>query len=390
MTSLCNHASVLVRSTGLPKRPAFLYGKLASQSSERLLNISPATRLNSTSSPKTEWKGGPSYTKRRALRTSTSIYASSSSSDVETGHASGSSAHECTVLLGIDFGGSGIKAAPVEISTGLLLEERLRIETPVPATPEAVANVLKELQAHFKWTGCVGVGMPSVVKQGRVNSAANIDKSWIDVDAKALFQEATGCPVAVINDADAAGYAEMAFGAGKGLRNSGVALLATFGTGIGTALFVDGTLVPNLEFGHIEVDGIEAEKWASDRIRTKEDLSWKKWAARVNAVLARYEQLLQPDLIIIGGGVSKKDDKFLHLLEMPGGTPVVAAGMRNEAGIVGAAVGGANILHLRDRVHEKMEEAEEQSVVETEGGNGSPCGGEEAGKVASHAGHSHS
>lgn len=246
-------------------------------------------------------------------------------------------------VLGIDFGGSGIKGAPVDLTTGKLLAERVRIPTPVPATPTAVAHVVAEICEAFKWTGPVGVGMPSVVRRGVVRSAANIDGSWIDINAVELYSRATGCQVAVLNDADAAGYAEMAFGAGRRLREKGVVLLCTLGTGIGTALFVDGNLVPNLEMGHIEMHGEEAEKVASDRAREREDLSWKKWAARLDQFLARMERYLQPDLIILGGGVSKKEDKFLPLLSVPGGTPIVPAEMRNEAGIIGAALGAAHL-----------------------------------------------
>eukprot|EP00897_Mesotaenium_endlicherianum_P004862 jgi/Mesen1/4403/ME000225S03396 len=248
------------------------------------------------------------------------------------------------IVLGIDFGGTGIKGSLVELATGKLLEERVRIPTPDPATPEAVAEVIKQLKDAFQWDGLIGVGMPSVVRNGIVRSAANIDKSWINIDAKELYERVTGCQVAVLNDADAALEAEMEFGAGRDFRQEGVVLLCTIGTGLGTAMFVNGTLVPNLELGHIEMEGVEAERYASDRVREKEELSWKKWAARLSGFLGRLEQYLQPDLIILGGGVSKKDDKFLPMVSIPGGTPVVPAKLQNEAGIVGAAVGAADLL----------------------------------------------
>ena len=182
--------------------------------------------------------------------------------------------------FGIDIGGSGMKAAPVDLSTGELRDERYRIDTPQPATPEAMALVVKELVDHFSWTGPIGAAMPTVVRHGVVYSAANIDESWIGTDADALFTAATGCDVAVINDADAAGVAEMTFGAGRG-RN-GVVIVLTFGTGIGSGLFVDGHLVPNTELGHIEIDGLDAEARAAASARKRDDLSWEQWAARVS------------------------------------------------------------------------------------------------------------
>ncbi|GAQ80718.1 polyphosphate glucokinase ppgK [Klebsormidium nitens] len=242
------------------------------------------------------------------------------------------------VFLGVDFGGTGVKAAPVDITTGELQAERHRIPTPQPATPEAIAGVIKQLAEHFEFKGVIGVGVPSVVRRGVVYTAANIDKTWVNINAQKLFEEATGCPVVVLNDADAAGLAEMNFGEGRGHEEE-VVLVTTFGTGIGTALYVEGKLVPNLELGHIEMDGEVAEKLASSAAREREDMSWKKWAGRVSQYLGKLERLLSPDLIIMGGGVSKKDEKFSHYLELPMGTPVVMAAMRNEAGIVGAALG---------------------------------------------------
>ena len=236
--------------------------------------------------------------------------------------------------LGIDIGGSGIKGAPVDVDAGALTAERLRIETPQPATPEAVTDTVAELVAHFAWTGPIGVTFPGIVRHGVISSAANVDPAWIGVDADDRFGAAVGCPVTVLNDADAAGIAEVAFGAGKGV--AGVVLLLTFGTGIGSALFVDGRLVPNTELGHLEVDGHDAESRAAASVREENDMSWKKWAERVDRYLEVVESLFSPELIIVGGGVSKKADKFLPLLEID--TPIVPAQLLNEAGIVGAAM----------------------------------------------------
>jgi polyphosphate glucokinase len=229
-------------------------------------------------------------------------------------------------VLGIDIGGTGIKAAPVDVETGTLLAERVKLATPHPSEPAAVADVVRELVTGFAWTGPAGLTFPGVVDRGVVRTAANVDKSWIGTDARKLFGEATGLAVQVLNDADAAGVAEMRFGVGA--DEPGTVLMLTFGTGIGSALFADGVLVPNTEFGHIEVRGREAEKRASELVREEEELSWGM------------EMLLSPALIIIGGGVSRKADKFLPLL---GGlrARVVTAAMHNDAGIVGAAMTGA-------------------------------------------------
>lgn len=242
-------------------------------------------------------------------------------------------------ILGIDVGGSGIKGAPVDTTTGELVLPRMRLRTPQPATPESVAAMVAELVAHFEWTGRVGVGFPAVVRAGVVRTSANIDKSWIGVDAAQLFADHAPCSFSVINDADAAGLAEMSFGAGRG--HDGVVLLLTIGTGIGSALFVDGHLVPNTEFGHLELRGTIAENVASGRVRQEKQLSWKKWAHRLQIVLEHYERILSPDLVVIGGGVSKKAEKFLPLLELS--TPVVPATLRNFAGIVGAAMCAAEV-----------------------------------------------
>lgn len=236
--------------------------------------------------------------------------------------------------LGIDIGGSGIKGAPVDVADGALTTERLRIETPQPATPDAVVATVGELVAHFGWTGPVGVTFPAIVRRGVIGSAANVDPSWIGVDAAQRFGEVVAGPATVLNDADAAGLAEVAFGAGRGV--AGVVILLTFGTGIGSALFVDGRLVPNTELGHLEVDGHDAETRAAASVREEQEMSWKKWAERVDRYLEVVEALFSPELIIVGGGVSKKAEKFLPLLDIE--TPVVPAQLLNEAGIVGAAM----------------------------------------------------
>lgn len=237
-------------------------------------------------------------------------------------------------VLGIDFGGSGIKGATIDLRSGELTAERHRIPTPQPSTPEAVAETVGEIVAHFDWRGPVGVGAPAVVQNGVFRTAANISEEWIGVDAAALFSSATGCPTVVVNDADAAGYAEMEWGAGRG--RSGLVFMVTLGTGIGSALFIDGRLVPNTELGHLEVNGEEAEHLAADSARKREDLSWKKWAERLDEYLHHLQRYFWPDLFIVGGGVSKKHEKFVPLLTVP--TPVVPAELRNEAGIAGAAL----------------------------------------------------
>ena len=236
--------------------------------------------------------------------------------------------------LGIDVGGSGIKGAPVDVVAGDLVAERFRIPTPQPATPSAVADSVAELVRHFDWAGSIGVTMPSVVKYGKILTAANIDKTWIGTDAAELFSDATGSPVRVINDADAAGIAEMRFGAGKDV--DGVVMMITLGTGIGSAIFYDGELLPNTELGHIQMDGRDAEHFAAARIKEEHDESWKKWGAKVNEYLNMLDALFWPDLIIVGGGVSKKADKFFHFLDVR--AELVPAALENEAGIVGAAL----------------------------------------------------
>lgn len=237
-------------------------------------------------------------------------------------------------ILGIDIGGSGIKGAPVDIETGTMLTERFRLPTPQPSKPEDVADVVAQLIQHFNWHGPVGTTFPAIVKEGVVYSAANVDSGWIGTDARALFERKSGCAVTVVNDADAAGIAEMTFGTGKGHR--GVVIMLTFGTGIGSALFVNGHLVPNTELGHVEMRGKDAEKRASDRVRQEKDLSWEKWAERVDEYLGLLEFLFSPDLFIIGGGVSKKAERFVPLLSTR--AQIVTAALLNDAGIVGAAM----------------------------------------------------
>jgi polyphosphate glucokinase len=238
------------------------------------------------------------------------------------------------IVLGIDIGGTGIKGALVDVNKGILASERHRIDTPQPATPEAIAKVVNEIVKHFNYKGVVGCTFPAIVRHGITLSAANVDKSWIGMDADTLFEKSTSCPVLVMNDADAAGVAEMAFGAGKGQK--GVVIVLTFGTGIGSALFTQGVLVTNTEFGHLELDGKEVEPRTSYKAREDLNLGWKKWAKRVNRYLKHLEFIFSPDLFIIGGGASKKSDKFFPLLTL--NTPIVTAKLLNEAGIVGAAV----------------------------------------------------
>ncbi|WP_338700088.1 ROK family protein [Streptomyces sp. Q6] len=244
-------------------------------------------------------------------------------------------------IFGVDIGGSGIKGAPVDLERGDLAQERYKVLTPHPATPDAVADGVREVVDHFGG-GCdrVGITFPGVVTGGStIRTAANVDKSWIDVDARALLGEKLGgLPVTILNDADAAGVAEMQFGAGRGRK--GTVLLLTFGTGIGSALFSDGVLVANSELGHLELDGHDAEHRASTKAKEDHDLSWEHWAKRVTKYLAHVEMLFSPELFIIGGGVSRKAHKFLPLIEETGEikAEIVPAQLQNNAGIVGAAM----------------------------------------------------
>lgn len=237
--------------------------------------------------------------------------------------------------FGVDIGGSGIKGAPVDLVRGVLADDRHKVLTPHPSKPDAVVASVCEVVGHFGWSGPVGITFPAVVTDGVTRSAANVDDDWIDLDARKLFTDALGVPVTVVNDADAAGIAEAAFGAGRDRR--GVVLLLTFGTGIGSALFVDGTLVPNTELGHLELNGKDAEKRASSHAKESHDLSWHEWADRVDDYLAHVEMLFSPDLIVIGGGISRKSEKFLPLLKGLR-AEVVPATLHNNAGIVGAAM----------------------------------------------------
>ncbi len=243
-------------------------------------------------------------------------------------------------ILGIDIGGTGIKGAPVDTERGALLAERYRIPTPQPARPDAVSDVVAEVAKYFEWSGPVGCTFPAVIKNGVAYSAANVDKTWIGADAEMLLQRKTGCRLLLLNDADAAGIAEMRFGAGKG--HMGVVIMVTLGTGIGSALFFEGRLLPNAELGHIEIRGKDAERRASDHAREVKDLSWDKWAKYVDEYLDRLEALFSPDLFIIGGGVSKKHEKFVPMLNTR--AQIVTAQLLNEAGIVGAALAAQGMV----------------------------------------------
>ncbi len=239
--------------------------------------------------------------------------------------------------IGVDIGGTGIKGAPVDVGRGELTAERIRVLTPSPATPEGVHRAVTDVVTQFDTAGPIGITMPAVVRSGVVQTAANIDPAWIGVDAGALFSDALGREVAVMNDADAAGLAEMKYGAGKG--HTGSVVIVTLGTGIGSAVFADGTLVPNTELGHLPLDGRDAEEWAADSARVRDELSWKHWAHRLERYFSLLESLLSPELIIVGGGVSKKAEKFLPRIEIR--TPLVAAQLQNQAGIIGAALHAA-------------------------------------------------
>ncbi len=242
-------------------------------------------------------------------------------------------------IVGVDIGGTGIKGAPVDTDAGKFAAERVRLNTPHPATPSAVAMTVGQVLEQIGVPGPVGLTLPAVVRGGTVETAANIDQAWIGVDAVDLFSRTTGRLVAVVNDADAAGMAEVRFGAGRGA--AGVVAVITLGTGIGSAVFVDGTLVPNTELGHLPLHHGEAEDWAAESIREHDDLSWKEYAYRLQAYLDLVQRVLWPQLIIIGGGVSKKSEKFLPKIELR--TPVVPAQLMNDAGIVGAAMYAKNV-----------------------------------------------
>lgn len=242
--------------------------------------------------------------------------------------------------FGIDIGGTGIKGALVDLEQGVLAGERVRIPTPQPATVSAVLDTVAAVVEQAGWNGPVGCTFPGIVRHGVVGSAANVDDSWIGTDLAAQLSARLGHPATVLNDADAAGIAEMRFGAGRGVP--GVVLIVTLGTGIGTALFIDGRLVPNTELGHLELDGYDAEKRAASSVKTKEELSYKAWSKRLQRYFSHVEMLLSPDLIIVGGGISKKSEKFLPRLSLQ--APIVPAQLLNQSGIVGAGVVSAETL----------------------------------------------
>jgi len=244
--------------------------------------------------------------------------------------------------FGIDVGGSGVKGGIVDLDTGQLIGDRFKLPTPQPSTPDAVAATIAKVVEHFDWTGPLGVTYPGVITHGVVRTAANVDKTWIGTDVNDVYSRALGGrSVTVLNDADAAGLAEQRFGAGKDV--DGVIALLTFGTGIGSAVIHHGLLLPNTEFGHIEVDGKEAEHRAASSVKENKDWSYQRWTQEVTKVLVAVENAIWPDLIIVGGGISRKADKWVPLLENR--TPVVAAALQNSAGIVGAAMAAVDATH---------------------------------------------
>ena len=238
-------------------------------------------------------------------------------------------------VLGIDIGGSGIKGALVDTRTGTLATERFRLPTPRPCRPEAVAEILAQIAGHFDYYGSAGITFPGIATNGVIYSATNVDSSWLRTGAAKLFQSYVGGSATVMNDADAAGYAEMRFGAGR--ERSGVVIMLTFGTGIDSAIFYNGVLLPNTELGALQLCGKDAELRASEQVRNQKDMSFKKWAGIVSKFLASLEKLFSPELFIIGGGISKKADKFLPHLQDKSDVHIEAARMQNNAGIIGAA-----------------------------------------------------
>ena len=246
-------------------------------------------------------------------------------------------------ILGIDIGGSGVKGAMVDTEAGAFIGDRLRIDTPQPATPDAVIDVVGQIVSHFDYSGPLGVGFPAVVLDGVTMSAANVDKGWIGYPGRDKIAAVTGCRVTMLNDADVAGIAEMRFGAGRG--RDGLVMIFTLGTGIGSAMFVNGHLVPNTELGHVYMPNQppeqDAEDLAASSVRKNENLSWKEWGSRLNAYFQHMERLFSPNLIIIGGGVSKKHEKFLPHIDVR--AEVVPAQLRNQAGIVGAALAAIGV-----------------------------------------------
>jgi polyphosphate glucokinase len=245
-------------------------------------------------------------------------------------------------VLGIDIGGSGIKGAPVDVDTGEFLEDRFRIATPQPGTPEQIIEVINRIVDHFSYEGKIGVGFPGVLKHGVIQTAANLDPSWVGKDLAALVSEMANCPVFAFNDADAAGLAEMRFGIGQQYRKDYV-LFLTIGTGIGAAFFAKGELWPNAELGHLRIRGKDAEDRAGDGVRQEKNLSWKKWGKKLKEVLQVYDFLFNPDVMILGGGVSKKFDEFGKYLKGINAI-VIPAQLRNQAGIVGAALAAEEFL----------------------------------------------
>ncbi|MFV8394442.1 polyphosphate--glucose phosphotransferase [Corynebacterium hindlerae] len=237
--------------------------------------------------------------------------------------------------LGIDVGGSGIKGGLVNLATGELIGDRIKIATPQPATPDAVGETVAEIVRQAEWDGPVGIALPSVIKKQHALTAANIDPTWVNTDVQELFgKHLAAREVYVLNDADAAGIAEATFGTPE--ASTGSAILLTLGTGIGSAFLLNGELFPNTELGHLIIEGKEAEKRASSAVKERKDLSWAQWAKRLDKVLREYERLFQPDAFIVGGGVSRKHEKWVQLLSVD--TPVIPAQLRNQAGIVGAAM----------------------------------------------------
>ena len=238
-------------------------------------------------------------------------------------------------ILGIDIGGSGIKGAPVIIESGQLASERFRLCTPAGGHPKSIAKTVHAVVKHFSWRGKIGITMPVRIRNGVACTASNVDNSWIGMDVSALFSDRIGSEVTILNDADAAGYAEIHYGAGKGAH--GKILVLTLGTGIGSSLFMESTLIPNLELGHLRMSGMTAESWAANSVRKRDGLSWKTWAKRLQKYLNYIEFLLDPDLIILGGGISrpKRTEQYFHLLKTR--AQLLAAHFQNEAGIIGAA-----------------------------------------------------
>jgi len=251
--------------------------------------------------------------------------------------------------FGIDIGGAGIKGAVVDVETGLLTTERLKLPTPQPSVPDAVAKVVAELVQHFGWQGPLGCTFPAVVQNGVARTAANVDQSWIGTNIEAVMGTATGLPVTAVNDADAAGVAEVKWGAAKDVE--GLVIMVTLGTGIGTALFYNGALIPNSELGHIELDGGDYEPKASGAAREREQLSWEKWARRLQRYFSALEFLLRPTLFVVGGGVSRRSEKFLPLLVLD--AKIVPAKFQNEAGIAGVAFMAAEAAATRSKASQR-------------------------------------